>query len=91
MSVLTYEDVQEQSKNRSYTREEFIDTVKRFVFRSHTSWKQGTYLVYFRNGSRLLTLTQLNALLSQITVMIVTPVNGAAVTTWGKVTFNSFE
>jgi hypothetical protein len=93
MNVFTFEDLEEHCSTHPCTKEEFVDLVKRCVFRNPAWNRQGTYQVMFRspNGpvTRLHTLAQLNNLLARIEIGLLVPTNASSLVCWKNVAFNA--
>jgi hypothetical protein len=93
MNVMTYEDIQEHCAVAPCTKEEFINMLKRCVFRCVN--RHASYMVYFRsvNGpiARPHTLNELYVLLAQINVALLTQTNAMKITTWKVVPFEQYQ
>jgi hypothetical protein len=92
MNVLTFEDIQEHCVHNPCTKEDFIAMMKRCVYRINN--RQSSYMVFLRSVNGPIahphSLNQLNVLLSQITVGLLTPTPANTITSWKYVPFNDY-
>jgi hypothetical protein len=87
MDVMVFEDIQDYCNTHPVTVDEFINMAKRCIFRSGEVSKQGTFVMYFRDGPKVYPWRSIHSLLMNCNVALVKPTNGANVCNWNNVKF----
>jgi hypothetical protein len=95
MNVIAFEDIEDYCSSHPCTKDEFLNMMKRCVFRNRSYSRQGSYAIYMRSADgpipKKQTLSQLTGLLSRITLGLLVSTNAASLVCWRNVEFEPYD
>jgi hypothetical protein len=87
MDVMVFEDIQDYCSTHPVLVEEFINMAKRCIFRNGQMSRQGTYVMYFRDGPKLHPWRVIYNILMNCNIGVLKPMNAANICNWKDVKF----